>query len=199
MSTNSTQAHQVSHKLLVGTVSGKRRGLGKAKGEQPVRGEWSRATSLQRADNVVYETYNSRFRNATRGHSTSHSAPRDFPLGASRLPTRKSATSHSEGCDFPVGASQIPLGNPTRSFSAGEWDFQIAARKASGRTGGAPRGGEGGGSRGEAALAVSHSAARVGGSPLPCARHFLWGTFLSIAAAPPFPPFSAHRWSLEGN
>ena len=31
---------------------------------------------------------------------------------------------------------------------------------------------------GEAALAVSHSAARVGGSPLPCARHFLWGTFL---------------------
>ena len=44
--------------------------------------------------------------------------------------------------------------------------------------GGAPRGGEGGASRGEAALAVSHSAARVGGAPLPCARHFLWGTFL---------------------
>lgn len=53
-----------------------------------------------------------------------------------------------------------------------------AMPEVSGRTGGAPRGGEGGGSRGEAALAVSHSAARVGGSPLPCARHFLWGTFL---------------------
>jgi hypothetical protein len=39
---------------------------------------------------------------------------------------------------------------------------------------------EGGGSRGEAALAVSHSAARVGGSPLPCARQFLWGTFLAV-------------------
>ena len=88
--------------------------------------------------------------------------------------------SHWEGwgSDFPEGASQIPLGNPAGSFSGGEWDFQRAARKASGRTGGAPRGGEGGGSRGEAALAVSHSAARVGGSPLPCARHFLWGTFL---------------------
>ena len=89
----------------------------------------------------------------------------NMPLGRLRLPS---------------GSFAIPLGNPTRTseLSAGEWDFQIAARKASGRTGGAPRGGEGGGSRGEAALAVSHSAAREGGAPLPCARHFLWGTFL---------------------
>ena len=110
-------------------------------------------------------------------------------MGASLLAAAEAATalvtsqwepapSHWEGCDFPVGASQIPLGNPTGSFSGGEWDFQRAARKASGRTGGAPRGREGGGSRGEAALAVSHSPARVGGAPLPCARHFLWGTFL---------------------
>ena len=112
-------------------------------------------------------------------------------MGASLLAAAEAATalvtsqwepapSHWEGCDFPVGASQIPLGNPTGSFSGGEWDFQRAARKASGRTGGAPRGREGGGSRGEAALAVSHSPARVGGAPLPCARHFLWGTFLQL-------------------
>ena len=78
-------------------------------------------------------------------------------------------------------ASNFPLARLATSLSRAsrlEWDFQIAARKASGRMGGAPRGGEGGGSRGEAALAVSHSAARVGGAPLPCARHFLWGTFL---------------------
>ena len=110
---------------------------------------------------------------------TSRWEPAPFPLGRLRLPS---------------GSFANPTGKSHSELSAGEWDFQIAARKASGRTGGAPRGGEGGGSRGEAALAVSHSAARVGGSPLPCARHFLWGTFLSIAtAAPPFPPFSAHR------
>jgi hypothetical protein len=109
----------------------------------------------------------------------------ETPLAATRLPTRRLATSHSAPRDFPLGRLRLPSGsfaNPTgkshSELSAGEWDFQIAARKASGRTGGAPRGGEGGGSRGEAALAVSHSAARVGGSPLPCARHFLWGTFL---------------------
>ena len=116
-------------------------------------------------------------------------------MGASLLAAAEAATalvtsqwepapSHWEGCDFPVGASQIPLGNPTGSFSGGEWDFQRAARKASGRTGGAPRGREGGGSRGEAALAVSHSAARVGGAPLACARHFLWGTFLLASGSP---------------
>jgi hypothetical protein len=147
----------------------------------------SRATSLQRADNVLWETYNSRFRNATRGHSTSHSAPRDFPLGASRLPTRKSATSHSEGCDFRVGASQIPRGNPTRSFRPASGTFKSRLEKRVGARGERlARGGEGGGSRGEAALAVSHSAARVGGSPLPCARHFLWGTFLPFELAVPF-------------
>ena len=126
-------------------------------------------------------------------------------MGASLLAAAEAATalvtSQWEPAPFPLRRLRLPSGsfaNPTgkshSELSAGEWDFQIAARKASGRTGGAPRGGEGGGSRGDAALAVSHSAARVGGSPLPCARHFLWGTFLSIAtAAPPFPPFSAHR------
>ena len=60
----------------------------------------------------------------------------------------------------------------------GEWDFQSATRKASGSTRGAARSGEGGASARRGALAGSHSPARVGGAPLPCARHFLWGTFL---------------------
>jgi hypothetical protein len=78
--------------------------------------------------------------------SKRHSRPLDFPLGASRLPTRRLATSHSEVRDFPLGRLRLPSGsfaNPTgkshSELSAGEWDFQIAARKASGRTGGAPR------------------------------------------------------------
>ena len=44
--------------------------------------------------------------------------------------------------------------------------------------GGAARTGQGGASARRGDLAGSHSPARVGGAPLPCARHFLWGTFL---------------------
>ena len=51
----------------------------------------------------------------------------------------------------------------------GEWELQSAPRKASGS--------------GEAALAGSHSDLPLGGAPLPCARHFLWGTFLSKTSA----------------
>ena len=116
----------------------------------------SRATSLQRADNCKF----SRFRNATRRASTSHSAPRSLAN-----PTGKS---HSE-------------------LSAGEWDFQIAARKASGRTGGAARSPHWDPRLWRGALAGSHSPARGAlrashsrPSPLPCARHFLWGTFLAV-------------------
>ena len=92
--------------------------------------------------------------------------PAPFPLVRLRLPS---------------GSIANPTGKSHSELSAGDWDFQIAARKASGRTGGAPRGGE------VAARAArrpspspTHSAARVGGSPLPCARHFLWGTFLAV-------------------
>ena len=109
--------------------------------------------------------------------SKRHSRPLDFPLAPLarlELPSRAPRTSLSRASNFPLARLATSLSRASRL----EWDFQIAARKASGRMGGAPRGGEGGGSRGEAALAVSHSAARVGGSPLPCARHFLWGTFL---------------------
>ena len=121
----------------------------------------------------------------------------ETPLAATRLPTRRLATSHSEvrdfplseGCDFRVGASQIPLGNVSHSeLSAGEWDFQIAARKASGRTGGAARSTHWDPRLWRGALAGSHSPRREAPSacshweaaPLePCARHFLRGTFLS--------------------
>ena len=55
--------------------------------------------------------------------------------------------------------------SPTGGAKRGEWELQSAPRKASGS--------------GEAALAGSHSDLPLGGAPLPCARHFLWGTFLS--------------------
>ena len=104
------------------------------------------------------ETYYSRFRNATRRASTSHSAPRSLAN-----PTGKS---HSE-------------------LSAGEWDFQIAARKRVGARGARlahPTGTLAFGEapspvptrRREAPSACSHWEA----APLTCARHFLWGTFL---------------------
>ena len=153
----------------------------RAQGESPAprsdkrehRGSVSPATRLQRSREICVTA--NRLSGGRMGASLLAAAEAATALVTSQW---EPAPSQWEGCDFPVGASQIPLGNPTGSFSGGEWDFQRAARKASGRTGGAPRGREGGGSRGEAALAVSHSPARVGGAPLPCARHFLWGTFL---------------------
>ena len=118
--------------------------------------------------------------------SKRHSRPLDFPLGASRLPT------HSAPRDFPLGSPRLPSGsfaNPTgkshSELSAGEWDFQIAARKAIGRTGGAARSPHWDPRLWRGALAGSHSPARGAlrashseAAPLPCARHFLWGTFL---------------------
>ena len=107
----------------------------------------------------------------------------DFPSGSLHL-------SHWEGCDFPVGALQIPLGNeiPLGAFgrrvgvstsgAKSEWEH-------GGRGSLIPLGpsptlafGEapspGPTRRREAPSACSHWEA----APLPCARHFLWGTFL---------------------
>jgi len=139
----------------------------------------------------------SRPRLPTRRLATSHSAPRDFPLGASRLPTRRLATSHSEVRDFPLAWAFATAGHAApalldaiattaaprlREFNPQDlantaWAFAAADLHRVGERLSAPRWrlarrGAGG------PLAVSHSAARVGGSPLPCARHFLWGTFL---------------------
>jgi hypothetical protein len=75
------------------------------------------------------------------------------PLARLELPSRASRaprTSLSRASNFPLARLATSLSRASRL----EWDFQIAARKASGRMGGAPRGVEGGGSRGEAALAV---------------------------------------------
>ena len=155
----------------------------RAHGESPAPRSWKRrATCSRRVVRRVcselimsyrkltildFETPLAATRLPTRRLATSYSRASTSLSRASRLPTRRLATSHSEVRDFPLGRLRLPSGsfaNPTgkshSELSAGEWDFQIAARKASGRTGGAPRGGEGGGSRGEAALAVSHSAAR---------------------------------------
>ena len=92
-----------------------------------------------------------------------------FPLGAFDAPTGSFASSQWE--------FQNPSGNPSGNS---QWEFQSAPRKASGRTGGAARGGQGGGSPGEAALTGSHSEARVGAAPLLDPRHFLCGTFLWV-------------------
>jgi len=96
--------------------------------------------------------------------------PGDLPVGACTFPTCKAATSQWEHrkshWEIPLGAFGRRLGLSNRG-SKSEWAH-----------GGSASWWGGGGSRGEAALAFSHSAARVGGSPLPCARHFLWGTFL---------------------
>ena len=84
--------------------------------------------------------------------------------------------------------SHWECGKSHSELSAGEWDFQIAARKASGRTGGAARSTHWDPRLWRGALAGSHSPRREAPSacshweaaPLePCARHFLRGTFLS--------------------
>ena len=92
-----------------------------------------------------------------------NSARRALPLGASRLPT-----------GTPSGRRHVPVGRRvglSNCDSKSEWEH-----------GGAARTGQGGASARRGDLAGSHSPARVGGAPLPCARHFLWGTFLNSSA-----------------
>ena len=92
-------------------------------------------------------------------------------MGASLLAAAEAATalvtSHWEACTFPLGRLRLPSGSfanptgkPTGSFSGGEWDFQRAARKASGRTGGAARSPHWDPRLWRGALAGSHSPAR---------------------------------------
>ena len=127
--------------------------LGHDKREQPR--SVSPATRLQRSHEICVTA--NRLSGGRMGASLLAAAEAATALVTSQW---EPAPSHWEGCDFPVGASQIPLGNPTGSFSGGEWDFQRAARKASGRTGGAARSPHWDPRLWRGALAGSHSAAR---------------------------------------
>jgi hypothetical protein len=95
MSTNSTQAHQVSHKLLVGTVSGKRRGLGKAK----------KASNLFAASGVVRRVCSE----LIMWYMKLIILDFETPLAATRLPTRRLATSLSRTSNFPLAPRDFPF------------------------------------------------------------------------------------------
>ena len=131
----------------------------RAQGESPAPRSWKRrATCSRRVVRRVCSELIMWYRKLTilDRISKRHSRPLDFPLAPLarlELPSRASRaprTSLSRASNFPLARLATSLSRASRL----ERDFQIAARKASGRTGGAPRGGEGGGSRGEAALAV---------------------------------------------
>ena len=150
----------------------------RAQGESPAPRSWKRrATCSRRVVRRVCSELIMWYRKLT---------ILDFetPLAATRLPTRRLATSLSRASNFPLARLATSLSRASRL----EWDFQIAARKASGRTRGA-RLAHPTGTRAvwRGALAGSHSPARGAlrashseAAPLPCARHFLWGTFLGI-------------------
>jgi hypothetical protein len=171
----------------------------RAQGESPAPRSWKRrATCSRRVVRRVCSELIMWYRKLTilDRISKRQSRPLDFPLGASRLPSRAPRTSLSRASNFPLArlatslsrASNFPLARLATSLSRAsrlEWDFQIAARKASGRTGGAARSPHWDPRLWRGALAGSHSPARGAlrashseAAPLPCARHFLWGTFL---------------------
>ena len=114
---------------------------------------------------------------ARRPRHSRHLPPRlALPVGPCEAPTGRRRRSQWESQwelrKVPVGLAQVPVGSPSGKKSSptgrakrGEWELQSAPRKASGS--------------GEAALAGSHSDLPLGGAPLPCARHFLTGTFLT--------------------
>ena len=125
------------------------------------------------------------------GESVAAGSDSRVPLGAGapptrrlRGPTRRVARCHWERRASPLGPLALPVDVATSQWE-GEWDFQTATRKASGSTGarlprptGSLAGGEapspGPTRQREAPSACAHWEA----APLPCARHFLWGTFL---------------------
>ena len=135
------------------------------------------------------------------GESVAAGSDSRVPLGAGapptrrlRGPTRRVARCHWERRASPLGPLALPVDVATSQWE-GEWDFQTATRKASGSTGarlprptGSLAGDEapspGPTRQREAPSACAHWEA----APLPCARHFLWGTFLLLvvlnAAAP---------------
>ena len=94
---------------------------------------------------------------------------------ATRAIFRPASPSQWDLAKLPLGGADAPTRSPSGSFARSQWEFrksqwelQSAPRKASGS--------------GEAALAGSHSDLPLGGAPLPCARHFLWGTFLHLVS-----------------
>ena len=132
------------------------------------------------------------------GESVAAGSDSRVPLGAGAPPTRRlrGPTRRVARCHWERRASPLALPvDVATSQWEGEWDFQTATRKASGSTGarlprptGSLAGGEapspGPTRQREAPSACAHWEA----APLPCARHFLWGTFLALIV--PFP------WSL---
>jgi len=114
----------------------------RAQGESPAPRSWKRRATCSRrvVRRVCSELIMLYGKLTILDFSKRHSRPLDFPLGASRLPTRKSATpTRNATVRLPSGSFANPTGKFHSELSAGEWDFQIAARKASGRTGGAAR------------------------------------------------------------
>ena len=159
----------------------------RAQGESPAPRSWERrATCSRRVVRRVCSELIMWYRKLTilDRISKRHSRPLDFPLAPLarlELPSRAPRTSLSRASNFPLARLATSLSRASRL----EWDFQIAARKASGRTGGAARSPHWDPRLWRGALAGSHSPARGAlrashseAAPLPCARHFLWGTFL---------------------
>ena len=104
------------------------------------------------------------------GASPSHWERRPRPLGR-----RDAASGRARKFHWTLRDSQW---NSHWKCPEGEWGLSKCASIRQWEHGGAPRPAEGGASARRGDLAGSHSPARVGGAPLPCARHFLWGTFL---------------------
>ena len=102
----------------------------------------------------------------------------DFPLGSLRLPTGKAATSQWElrksHWEIPLGAFRAASGtfNERLEKRVGARGARLAHPTGTLAFGEAPSPGPT--RRREAPSACSHWEA----APLPCARHFLWGTFL---------------------
>jgi hypothetical protein len=137
----------------------------RAQGESPAPRSWERrATCSRRVVRRVCSELIMWYRKLTilDRISKRHSRPLDFPLAPLarlELPSRAPR-------DFPLARLATRVGLSNRG-SKSEWAHGGSASWWGGwrlaRRGGPRR---------------PHSAARVGGAPLPCARHFLWGTFL---------------------
>ena len=155
----------------------------RAQGESPAPRSWKRrATCSRRVVRRVCSELIMSYRKLT---------ILDFetPLAATRLPTRRLATSLSRASNFPLARLATSLSRasrlPSRAPRASSGTFKSRLEKRVGARGARlahPTGtlafGEapspGPTRRREAPSACSHWEA----APLPCARHFLWGTFL---------------------
>ena len=117
------------------------------------------------------------------GESVAAGSDSRVPLGAGAPPTRRlRGPTRRVARSLPLGASRLPTGTPSGRRHVpvgGRVGLSNCDSKSEWEHGGAARTGQGGASARRGDLAGSHSPARVGGAPLPCARHFLWGTFLT--------------------